>query len=236
MILVGEMRDLETIEAAITAAETGHIVFGTLHTTGAQGTVNRIIDVFPTNQQEQIRTQLSTSIIGVLSQALLPKIGGGRVAAYEMLVVTPGHRQPDPREQDLPHHLGDPDRRQAWACSCWTTHMFKLWQDRASSRRATCSVKANSPDELAAQDRPGRARPVRRRGRSAQATKAKRQRTSGMNGSDEPAYDLRGRATMAIRRIGQILVDLGFITDDQLETLLEEQQQRPGELLGQDRR
>ena len=61
VILVGEMRDLETIEAAITAAETGHIVFGTLHTTGAQGTVNRIIDVFPTNQQEQIRTQLSTA-------------------------------------------------------------------------------------------------------------------------------------------------------------------------------
>src|SRR5882757_9657707 len=78
VILVGEMRDLETIEAAITAAETGHVVFGTLHTTGAQGTVNRIIDVFPTNQQEQIRTQLSTAIIGVLSQTLVPKIGGGR--------------------------------------------------------------------------------------------------------------------------------------------------------------
>ncbi len=89
VILVGEMRDLETIEAAITAAETGHVVFGTLHTTSAQGTVNRIIDVFPTSQQDQIRTQLSTSIIGVLSQALMPKIGGGRVAAYEMLVVTP---------------------------------------------------------------------------------------------------------------------------------------------------
>jgi twitching motility protein PilT len=64
------------------------LVFGTLHTTGAQGTVNRIIDAFPTNQQEQVRTQLSTAIIGVLSQSLLPKIGGGRVAAYEMLVVT----------------------------------------------------------------------------------------------------------------------------------------------------
>src|SRR5206468_3341790 len=89
VIMVGEMRDLETIEAAITAAETGHIVFGTLHTTGAQGTVNRIIDAFPTNQQEQVRVQLSVAIIGVLSQALLPKIGGGRVAAYEMLVVTP---------------------------------------------------------------------------------------------------------------------------------------------------
>src|SRR6186713_1615830 len=87
VILVGELRDLETMEAAITAAETGHVVFGTLHTTGAQGTVNRIIDVFPTNQQEQIRTQLSTSIIGVLSQTLVPKIGGGRCGAYEMLTV-----------------------------------------------------------------------------------------------------------------------------------------------------
>jgi len=90
VILVGELRDLETIEAAITAAETGHLVFGTLHTTGAQGTVNRIIDVFPSNQQDQIRTQLAMAIIGVLSQSLLPKIGGGRIAAYEMLVVTPG--------------------------------------------------------------------------------------------------------------------------------------------------
>lgn len=89
VILVGEMRDLETIQSAITAAETGHVVFGTLHTTGAEGTVNRIIDVFPTNQQEQIRTQLSTAIIGVLSQALLPKKPKGLVAAYEMLVVTP---------------------------------------------------------------------------------------------------------------------------------------------------
>ena len=90
VILVGEMRDLETIEAAITAAETGHIVFGTLHTTSAAGTINRIIDVFPTNQQEQIRTQLASAIIGILCQQLLPKIGGGRVAAFETLVVTPG--------------------------------------------------------------------------------------------------------------------------------------------------
>jgi twitching motility protein PilT len=89
VILVGEMRDLETIQAAITAAETGHLVFGTLHTSSAEGTVNRIIDVFPTNQQEQIRTQLSTAIIGVLSQALLPRKPKGLVAAYEMLVVTP---------------------------------------------------------------------------------------------------------------------------------------------------
>jgi twitching motility protein PilT len=88
VILVGEMRDLETIQAAITAAETGHLVFGTLHTTGAQGTVDRIIDVFPTNQQEQVRTQLANAIIGILSQALMPRKPKGLVAAFEMLVVT----------------------------------------------------------------------------------------------------------------------------------------------------
>lgn len=88
VILVGEMRDLETIESAISAAETGHVVFGTLHTNSAQGTVNRIIDAFPANLQEQVRTQLSTSIISVIAQTLIPKIGGGRVAAYEILVVT----------------------------------------------------------------------------------------------------------------------------------------------------
>lgn len=89
IILVGEMRDLETIHAAIEAAETGHVVFGTLHTSGAASTVNRIIDVFPKEQQDQIRTQLSTSLIGVLSQALLPRKPEGLVAAYEMMVVTP---------------------------------------------------------------------------------------------------------------------------------------------------
>ncbi len=81
VILVGEMRDLETIEAAITAAETGHIVFGTLHTTGAQGTINRIIDVFPTSQQEQIRTQLSTSVIGILRR---PYCRGSAAAAWRL--------------------------------------------------------------------------------------------------------------------------------------------------------
>jgi twitching motility protein PilT len=90
VILVGEMRDLETMESAIRAAETGHLVYATLHTTGAQGTINRIIDAFPVNQQEQIRVQLSTNLLAVLSQTLLPKKGtGGRVAAYEFLVITP---------------------------------------------------------------------------------------------------------------------------------------------------
>jgi twitching motility protein PilT len=89
IILVGEMRDLETIHAAIEAAETGHVVFGTLHTSGAASTINRIIDVFPKDQQDQIRTQLSTALIGVLSQTLLPKKPEGVIAAYEMMVVTP---------------------------------------------------------------------------------------------------------------------------------------------------
>ena len=90
VILVGELRDLETIEAAVRAAETGHLVFSTLHTTSAAGTITRIIDVFPVNQQEQIRIQLSSNLIAVLSQALCPlATGKGRVAAYEFLVVTP---------------------------------------------------------------------------------------------------------------------------------------------------
>ncbi len=89
-ILVGEMRDLETIESAIRAAETGHLVFATLHTTGASGTINRVVDAFPVDQQEQIRIQLSTSLMAVLSQQLLKRIDKkGMVAAYEFLVVTP---------------------------------------------------------------------------------------------------------------------------------------------------
>jgi twitching motility protein PilT len=90
VILVGELRDLETIEAAVRAAETGHLVFSTLHTTSAAGTITRIIDVFPVNQQEQIRTQLSSNLMAVLSQALCPlATGRGRIAAYEFMVVTP---------------------------------------------------------------------------------------------------------------------------------------------------
>lgn len=90
VILVGELRDLETIEAAVRAAETGHLVFSTLHTTSAAGTITRIIDVFPPNQQEQIRTQLSGNLIAVLAQALCPlATGKGRIAAYEFMVTTP---------------------------------------------------------------------------------------------------------------------------------------------------
>ena len=92
VILVGEMRDLETISTAITAAETGHLVFGTLHTKGAANTIDRIIDAFPPEQQEQIRIQLADVLEYAVAEALLPKIGGGRVAAYEILVATPAVR------------------------------------------------------------------------------------------------------------------------------------------------
>jgi twitching motility protein PilT len=88
VILIGEMRDLETIEAAISAAETGHLVFATLHTTGAARTVDRIVDMFPAESKDQVRTQLASSILAVVSQVLMPKIGGGRIAAYEIMVAT----------------------------------------------------------------------------------------------------------------------------------------------------
>ncbi|MCX6951495.1 MAG: type IV pilus twitching motility protein PilT [Verrucomicrobia bacterium] len=88
VILVGEMRDLETIEAAISAAETGHLVFGTLHTNSAAKTVDRIVDAFPANMKDMIRTQLASSLVAVISQVLCKKIGGGRIAGYEIMINT----------------------------------------------------------------------------------------------------------------------------------------------------
>ncbi|HEV2283860.1 MAG TPA: type IV pilus twitching motility protein PilT [bacterium] len=93
IILVGEMRDLETIAMALTAAETGHLVLATLHTNSAAQTINRVIDVFPPHQQEQIRVQLSEALLGVLAQTLIPRVDGrGRVAAIELLIATPAIR------------------------------------------------------------------------------------------------------------------------------------------------
>jgi len=86
IILIGEMRDKETIEAGLTAAETGHLVFATLHTSSAAGTINRIIDVFTGDEQPQIRAMIASSLVAVIAQALLPKLGGGRVAASEVLI------------------------------------------------------------------------------------------------------------------------------------------------------
>ena len=112
VILVGEMRDLETISTALTAAETGHLVFATLHTQDAPQSIDRIIDVFPAHQQQQVRVQLSVALQGVMTQTLLPTAdGSGRVVACEVLVPTRGGPQPDPRGQDPPDLLHDADRR-----------------------------------------------------------------------------------------------------------------------------
>ena len=147
VILVGELRDLETIEAAISAAETGHVVFGTLHTTGAQGTVNRIIDAFPTNQQEQVRTQLSTAILGVLSQTLLPKIGGGRVAAYEVLVCTPGIGNLI-RENKTFRINSAIQTGAKLGMQLLDDHLFRLWNEKKVTEDDVLA-KAQNVDELA---------------------------------------------------------------------------------------
>lgn len=146
VILVGEMRDLETIEAAITAAETGHVVFGTLHTTGAQGTVDRIIDVFPTNQQEQIRTQLSTAILGILSQQLLPRKPKGLVAAYEMLVVTPAIANLI-REGKTFRINSSIQTGRKYGMQLLDDALYNLWKTGLCEER-DCVLRANLPAEL----------------------------------------------------------------------------------------
>jgi twitching motility protein PilT len=92
VVLVGEMRDLETIRLALTAAETGHLVFGTLHTSSAAKTIDRIVDVFPAQEKEMVRAMLSESLRAVISQTLLKRNGGGRIAAHEIMIGTPAIR------------------------------------------------------------------------------------------------------------------------------------------------
>ena len=146
VILVGEMRDLETIESAITAAETGHVVFGTLHTTGAQGTVNRIIDAFPSNQQDQIRVQLSTALIGILSQQLLHKIPKGRVAAYELLVLTPAIQNLIREGKTFRINSSiQPGRK--YDMQLLDDHLFTLWKNGLCEEQDVI-MKSNLPDEL----------------------------------------------------------------------------------------
>jgi twitching motility protein PilT len=146
VILVGEMRDLETIQSAITAAETGHLVFGTLHTSGAEGTVNRIIDAFPTNQQEQIRVQLSTAIIGVLSQSLVPKKAGRVVAAYEMLVVTPAIANliRENKTYRIPSSI---QTGKKYGMQLMDDALFNLWKNGICEEKE-CLVRAVNPGEL----------------------------------------------------------------------------------------
>ena len=149
VILVGEMRDLETISTALTAAETGHLVFATLHTQDTPQTIDRIIDVFPPHQQQQVRVQLSVALQGIVTQQLLPTAdGSGRVAACEVLVAEPRGAEPDPRGQDAPDPLGAPDRRRPRACSRWTRRWRSScaparspasWPSRARARPRSCA-------------------------------------------------------------------------------------------------
>ncbi len=147
VILVGELRDLDTISAAISAAETGHVVFGTLHTNSAQGTVNRIIDAFPGNLQDQIRTQLSTSLIGVVAQTLLPRKGGGRVAAYEVLVVTPGIANLI-RENKTFRINSAIQTGSKFGMNLMDDALFDLWRDGICEVE-DCLSKSHRPDDLA---------------------------------------------------------------------------------------
>lgn len=146
VILVGEMRDLETIETAITAAETGHIVFGTLHTSSAPSTISRIIDVFPTTQQDQIRTQLASSILGILCQALLPRIGGGRVAAYEMLVVDPATANLI-RENKLFRITSTMQTGAKKGMQLLDDNLFRLWKEGIIAKEDAI-LKANRPEDV----------------------------------------------------------------------------------------
>jgi twitching motility protein PilT len=142
------MRDLETIHAAIEAAETGHVVFATLHTSGASSTINRIIDVFPKEQQDQIRTQLSTALIGVLSQGLLPKKPEGLIAAYEMMVVTPAIQNLI-RENKTYRIDSSIQTGRKHGMFLLDESLFKLWRDGLVEKEE-CLLRASKPAELAA--------------------------------------------------------------------------------------
>ena len=128
VVLVGEMRDLETIRAAVTAAETGHLVFSTLHTTGAAETVDRIVDAFPTDEQEQIRTQLASTLIAVISQVLLQRQDkSGRIAAFEVMITTPSI-QALIRDNKTFRITSDIQTGAKWGMNTLDAHLMQLYE------------------------------------------------------------------------------------------------------------
>ncbi len=147
VVLVGEMRDLETIAAALTIAETGHLTFGTLHTNSCAQTMNRIIDVFPTTQQAQVRAQLSLVVEGVLSQTLIPKIGGGRAMAMEIMVATPAIRNLI-REEKLHQIYSSIATGQKYGMQTMNQSLAELIKRRLITREDGMN-RATLPDELA---------------------------------------------------------------------------------------
>ena len=147
IILIGEMRDKETIEAALSAAETGHLVFGTLHTNSAPGTINRIIDVFNGDEQAQIRTMISTSLVAVISQVLLPKVGGGRVAVPEILVTN--NAIANLIREDKVHQIYSQMQlgQGISGMQTQTQELIKLMEQRLIKKEDALQY-ANKPDEL----------------------------------------------------------------------------------------
>jgi twitching motility protein PilT len=146
VVLVGEMRDLETIGLAITAAETGHVVFGTLHTTSAMQTIDRIIDVFPHEAQQQVRTQLSVTLQGVISQTLLPKIGGGRCCVQEIMLGTDAVRSLI-REAKTPMLINVLQTSGGVGMQTLEAHLAKLVLEGKVAPEEAVS-KANNPQSL----------------------------------------------------------------------------------------
>ncbi len=147
VILIGEMRDRETISAALTAAETGHLVFGTLHTNSAPGTINRIIDVFTGDEQPQVRAQLSTSLIAVISQVLVPKEGGGRIAVPE--IMTTNSAIANLIREDKVHQIySQMQLNQAeTGMQTQTQEMLKNYRNRVISRTNALQY-SNRPDDI----------------------------------------------------------------------------------------
>jgi twitching motility protein PilT len=147
VILIGEMRDAETISAALTAAETGHLVFGTLHTNSAPGTINRIIDVFDGEEQAQVRAQLSSSLIAVVSQTLIPRLGGGKVATQEILITNPAVQ--NQIREDKVHQIYSQMQlnQQETHMTTQTQQIIELLQKRAISKENAIK-HSNRPEEL----------------------------------------------------------------------------------------
>lgn len=146
VVMIGEMRDYETIAAALTIAETGHLTLATLHTNSAVESVNRIIDVFPPHQQQQVRAQLAFVLLGVVTQALLPKIGSGRVLSCEVLVATPAVKALI-RDNKLHQIYGVIQASQKFGMQTMNQSIFKLYMERKITLETALSFSPN-PEEL----------------------------------------------------------------------------------------
>lgn len=146
IILVGEMRDLETIRLALTAAETGHLVFGTLHTTSAAKTIDRVVDVFPGAEKSMVRSMLSESLQAVISQTLMKKIGGGRIAAHEIMVGTPAIRNLI-REDKIAQMYSAIQTGAAHGMQSMDQHLQRLVQQKSITREVA-REKAKIPEDF----------------------------------------------------------------------------------------